>query len=54
MVSDEIYVVENNPGQDVKPITISTSNMMFKTGVVDKLIKYTFDFKLGQNYKLIL
>ncbi len=54
LVSDEIYIVENNPGNDVKPITISTSNMMFKTGVVDKLIRYTFDFKLGQNYKLIL
>lgn len=54
LVSDEIYIVQNNPGNDVSPITISTSNMMFKTGVVDKLIKYTFDFKLGQNYKLIL
>lgn len=53
LVSDEIYWIYNDNG-DVKPITIKTSNLQFKTGVVDKLIRYTFDFDLGQNYKLIL
>ena len=53
LVSDEIYWIYNTAG-DVRPLTINTSNLQFKTGVVDKLIRYTFDFKLGQNYKLIL
>lgn len=53
LVSDEIYWIYNDAG-DIKPLTISTSNIRFKTAVVDKLIQYTFDFKLGQNYKLIL
>ena len=53
LVSDEIYWIYNDNG-DVKPLTIKTSNLQFKTGVVDKLIRYTFDFDLGQNYKLIL
>lgn len=54
LVSDEIYVLKNDSSGDVTPITINTSNIQFKTGVVDKLIRYSFDFKLGQNYKLIL
>jgi hypothetical protein len=53
LVSDEIYWIYNDDG-DVKPLAIKTSNLQFKTGVVDKLIRYTFDFDLGQNYKLIL
>lgn len=53
LVSDEIYWIYNDDG-DVKPLAIKTSNIQFKTGVVDKLIRYTFDFDLGQNYKLIL
>ena len=53
LVSDEIYWIYNSDG-DIKPLTIKTSNLQFKTGVVDKLIRYTFDFDLGQNYKLIL
>lgn len=52
LVSDEIYWMYS--GDNVKPLTIKTSNIQFKTGVVDKLIRYTFDFDLGQNYKLIL
>ena len=53
LVSDEIYWIYNSNG-DIKPLAIKTSNIQFKTGVVDKLIRYTFDFDLGQNYKLIL
>ena len=53
LVSDEIYWIYNDAG-DVRPLAIKTSNLQFKTGVVDKLIRYTFDFDLGQNYKLIL
>ena len=53
LVSDEIYWIYNSNG-GIKPLTIKTSNLQFKTGVVDKLIRYTFDFDLGQNYKLIL
>ena len=51
--SDEIYWIYNNAG-DIRPLAITTSNIRFKTGVVDKLIQYSFDFKYGQNYKLIL
>ena len=52
LVSDEIYWMYS--GDNVRPLAIKTSNIQFKTGVVDKLIRYTFDFDLGQNYKLIL
>jgi len=38
----------------VKPITITTNNIVFKTGVNDKLIQYQFDFDWGQSYKLII
>jgi hypothetical protein len=38
----------------VRPITISTDNVTFKTGVTDKLVQYQFDFNWGQSYKLIL
>ncbi len=54
LVSDEIYWVYNEPSTSVRPLTISTSNIVFKTGVVDKLIQYQFDFDFGQPYKLII
>lgn len=54
MVSDEIYWVYDEQNNYVKPLTITTSNIVFKTGVVDHLIQYQFDFELGQNYKLII
>ena len=54
MVSDEIYWMYDEPNGLIKPLTIKTNNIQFKTGVVDKLIQYSFDFDLGQNYKLIL
>ncbi len=54
LVSDEIYWVYDEPNGLVRPLTIATSNILFKTGVVDKLIQYQFDFNFGQAYKLIL
>ena len=53
LVSDEIYWMQYNTNA-VKPLTIVTSNIQFKTGVVDKLIQYQFDFQFGQGYKLII
>jgi hypothetical protein len=53
LVSDEIYWMQENT-TDVKPLTIITQNINFKTGVNDHLIQYQFDFQFGQNYKLIL
>lgn len=53
LVSDEIYWIDEDTDK-VTPITIVTQNIQFKTGVVDKLIQYQFDFQLGQPYKLIL
>jgi hypothetical protein len=65
LVSDEIYWIYNEPlfyaewgvssnPQGIRPITIKTDSIQFKTGVVDKLIQYSFDFDYGQSYKLIL
>ena len=38
----------------VRPITIRTDSVTFKTGVNDKLVQYAFDFDWGQSYKLII
>jgi hypothetical protein len=58
MVSDEIYWVYDEGELDVepklRPITIKTETIQFKTGVVDKVIQYAFDFDFGQQYKLII
>jgi len=54
MVSDEIYWVYDEPTDKVRPITIKTNSIQFKTGVVDKVIQYAFDFDYGQTYKLII
>lgn len=54
LVSDEIYWIYNETTGDLRPITIATSNVVFKTGVVDKLIQYQFEFNYGQAYKLIM
>jgi hypothetical protein len=54
LVSDEIYWITNEATGALKPLTITTQNILFKTGVVDKLIQYSFDFQLGQPYKLIM
>ena len=54
LVSDEIYWIYNESTGAVRPISITSSNITFKTGVVDKLIQYTFTFDWAQNYKLII
>jgi hypothetical protein len=38
----------------LRPLTIRTDSIIFKTGVVDKTIQYQFDFDWGQSYKLII
>lgn len=54
LVSDEIYWIYNESTNLLRPLTIITQNIQFKTGVVDKLIQYQFDFQYGQPYKLIM
>jgi len=54
LVSDEIYWVYDEANSVVRPLTIATQNITFKTGVVDHLIQYQFDFNYGQAYKLII
>ena len=58
MLSDEIYWVyeegsELNNTEKLKPIAIDDTSFNLKTGVVNKLIQYTFTFTQGQGYKLI-
>lgn len=53
LVSDEIYWIYDETTALVRPLTITTQNIVFKTGVVDKLIQYQFEFQYGQPYKLI-
>jgi maltooligosyltrehalose synthase len=53
LVADEIYWCYDQTNNLVKPLTIRTNSLQFKTGVNDKLIQYTIDFDLGQPYKLI-
>ncbi len=52
LVSEEIYWVKSET--DLAPLTIATDSLTFKTGVVDKVVQYGFDFDFGQGYKLIL
>ena len=56
LVSDEIYWVYEHTAstETVRPITIKTDSVVFKTGVNDKLVQYQFDFDWGQSYKLII
>lgn len=54
LVSDEIYWVWDEANNYVRPLTISTSNLTFKTGVVNKVIQYSFEFAYGQTYKLVI
>lgn len=60
LVSDEIYWIfdpiahQIDFADGIRTMTIKTSNFQLKTGVVDKLIQYTFDLDFGQSYKLIL
>jgi hypothetical protein len=54
LVSDEIYYVTTESSDMLTPITINTDSVEFKTKVVDKLIQYSFEFRYGQGYKLII
>ena len=54
LVSDEIYWVYDEENNFVRPLTIATSNLTFKTGVVNKVIQYSFEFAYGQTYKLVI
>ena len=54
LVAEEIYWVYDEANGDVRPLTIITENIQFKTGVVDKVIQYQFEFQYGQPYKLIM
>jgi hypothetical protein len=54
LVSDEIYWVYDEAQNFVRPLTVTTQNVVFKTGVVDQLIQYQLDFTYGQGYKLII
>lgn len=54
LVSDEIYWVYDEANNYVRPLTIATSNLTFKTGVVEKVIQYSFEFAYGQTYKLVI
>lgn len=54
LVTDECYWMYSQQDSLVKPLTIKTSNIQFKTGVNDKLIQYTFTFDIGQPFKLII
>jgi hypothetical protein len=54
LVSDEIYWIYDEPTNQLRPLTITTENIVFKTGVVDHLIQYQFEFQYGQPFKLII
>jgi hypothetical protein len=54
MVSDEIYYVTTDSTDTLTPITIDQDTFDLKTNVVDKLIQYSFEFRFGQGYKLII
>jgi hypothetical protein len=54
LVSEEIYWIKDESSTELTPITIATDSITFKTGVVDKVIQYSFEFMYGQGYKLIL
>ena len=54
LVADEIYWLYDQSNFIVKPLTVKTNSLQFKTGVNNKLIQYTITFDIGQPYKLIL
>jgi hypothetical protein len=54
LVSDEIYWIYNESTGALRPMSIVSQNIQFKTGAVDKLIQYQFEFQYGQPYKLIM
>lgn len=63
LVSDEIYLVQPKPPETIGedglyatflPLVLTNNTIQFKTGEVDKLIQYTFDFRFSTPYKLTL
>jgi hypothetical protein len=54
LVTDEAYWIYDESNGDLRPVSILTDSIIFKTGVNDKVIQYGFDFTWGQNYKLII
>lgn len=54
LLSEEIYWLYDEGNDLVRPLTIDTDTLTFRSGVRDKLIQYEFDFIYGQTYKLIL
>jgi hypothetical protein len=54
LVSDEVYWLYDMPNNLVKPLSILTNSVRFKTGVNEKLIQYTVSFSIGQTFKLII
>lgn len=59
MVSEEIYLVEPETtstlyGATWTPLQLESKNVTFKKQEVDKLIQYTFNFRYGTPYKLVL
>ena len=63
LVSDEIYLVQSKPesirwedglGATFLPLVLTNNTVQLKTGVVDKLVQYTFDFRFSTPYKLTL
>jgi len=54
LVSEEMYWIKDESSTVLTPITIATDSITFKTGVVEKVIQYGFEFNFGQGYKLIL
>jgi hypothetical protein len=49
-----MYWIKDESSTVLTPVTIATDSIVFKTGVVEKVIQYGFEFNFGQGYKLIL
>ena len=54
LVADEIYWLYDETNNLVRPLSIQTNSVLFKTHVNNKLIQYAITFDIGQPYKLIL
>ena len=54
LVSDEIYWLYDQTNNIVKPLSIVTNTLAFKTHINNKLIQYSLTFNIGQPFKLIL
>ena len=63
LVSNEIYLVQPKPeatrwedglGATFLPLVLTNNTVQLKTGEVDKLIQYTFEFRFSTPYKLTL